>query len=479
MVTTLLALFFLFIVLCFFLQTHRKKLATSNNLPPGSFGWPFLGETLEFIRSQTDGTPERFVRERVERYGSPLVFKTSLLGHPTAIFSGPEGNKFLFGNENKLVAMWLPEAVGRLFGNRCLNTTRGDEAKWLRKTMLPCLGPDALSNRYCIAMDEVTRLHIQSQWEGRSEVTVFDTVKPYLFELACRLFLNLDDPRRVTELGSLFNTFLKGLGSLPIDIPGTQFYRGKRAAIAIKKQLIMIINQRKLTLKQENASSFEDLLSHLLLNSDENGQFLSEMEIANNILLLLFAGHDTSAVSITLLMKCLGEHPDVYKNVLKEQLGILEGKAPGEVLNWEDIQKMRYSWNVVCEVLRLNPPVIGSFREALVDFEYAGYTIPKGWKIMWSAPTTQKEEDNFPNVTKFDPSRFEGTGPTPFTYIPFGGGPRMCLGKEVARVQILVFLHNIVTKFKWDLLIPDEKIEYVPLATPVKGLPIRLHPHQV
>uniref|UniRef100_A0A251U946 Putative cytochrome P450 n=1 Tax=Helianthus annuus TaxID=4232 RepID=A0A251U946_HELAN len=458
MAATLLAFFFLFIIVCFFLQIHRKKpgtksittlfgkciitcrgdeakwlrkmmlpylgpdalsnrysvtmdvvtrlhiqnhwegrnevkvfntvklylfelaCPTSNNLPPGSFGWPFLGETLEFIRSQTDGTPERFVRERVERYGSPLVFKTSLLGHPTAIFSGPEGNKFLFGNENKLVAMWLPEAVGRLFGNRCLNTTRGDEAKWLRKTMLPCLGPDALSNRYCIAMDEVTRLHIQSQWEGRSEVTVFDTVKPYLFELACRLFLNLDDPRRVTELGSLFNTFLKGLGSLPIDIPGTQFYRGKRAAIAIKKQLIMIINQRKLTLKQENASSFEDLLSHLLLNSDENGQFLSEMEIANNILLLLFAGHDTSAVSITLLMKCLGEHPDVYKNVLKEQLGILEGKAPGEVLNWEDIQKMRYSWNVVCEVLRLNPPVIGSFREALVDFEYAGYTIPKGWK---------------------------------------------------------------------------------------------------
>ncbi|KAJ0795265.1 putative cytochrome P450 [Helianthus annuus] len=356
--------------------------------------------------------------------------------------------------------MWLPEAVGRLFGNRCLNTTRGDEAKWLRKTMLPCLGPGALSNRYCIAMDEVTRLHIQSQWEGRSEVTVFVTVKPYLFELTCRLFLNLDDPRRVTELGSLFNTFLKGLGSLPIDIPGTQFYRGKRAAIAIKKQLIMIINQRKLTLKQENASSFEDLLSHVLLNSDENGRFLSEMEVANNILLLLFAGHDTSAVSITLLMKCLGEHPDVYKNVLKEQLGILEGKAPGEVLNWENIQKMRYSWNVVCEVLRLNPPV-------------------KGWKIMWSAPMTQKEEDNFPNVTKFDPSRFEGTGPTPFTYIPFGGGLRMCLGKEVASVQILVFLHNIVTKFKWDLLIPNEKIEYIPLATPVKGLLIRLHPHQV
>ncbi|KAF5797380.1 putative cytochrome P450 [Helianthus annuus] len=478
MAATLLAFFFLFIIVCFFLQIHRKKPGTSNNLPPGSFGWPFLGETLEFIGSRRAGTPEKFVRDRRQRYGSPLVFKTSLFGHRVAVFCGPEGNKFLFGNENKLAASWWPESITTLFG-KCIITCRGDEAKWLRKMMLPYLGPDALSNRYSVTMDVVTRLHIQNHWEGRNEVKVFNTVKLYLFELACRLFLSLDDPKHIAELGSLFNIFLKGLGSLPINIPGTRFYRGKRAAVAIKKQLIMIINQRKLALKQENASSFEDLLSQLLLSSDENGRFLSEIEIANNILLLLFAGHDTSAASITLLMKCLGEHHDVYKNVLKEQLGILEGKASGEVLNWDDIQKMRYSWNVVCEVLRLSPPVIGSFREALVDFEYAGYTIPKGWKIIWSAVMTHKDEDNFPCVTKFDPSRFEGTGPTPFTYVPFGGGPRMCLGKGLARVQILVFLHNIVTKFKWDLVIPGEKIEYDPLATPVQGLPIRLHPHQV
>ncbi|KAM0025823.1 putative cytochrome P450 [Helianthus debilis subsp. tardiflorus] len=83
------------------------------------------------------------------------------------------------------------------------------------------------------------------------------------------------------------------------------------------KTFCQIIKQRKLALKEENAPSFEDLLSDLLLSSNENGRFLFEMEIANNILLLLFAGHDTTAVSITLLMKSLGEHPDVYINVLK------------------------------------------------------------------------------------------------------------------------------------------------------------------
>lgn len=450
----------------------------TTHLPPGSYGWPVIGETLSLLRAGWDGKPERFIRERVEKHGGGPVFKTSLLGDSMVVFCGIGGNKFLFGNENKVVAVWWPRSVKKLFG-RCLINATGEEAKWMRKMLHSFLCPDAFSRLYINTMDVVTQKHIHTHWQGKQEVKVYQAAKLYTFELACRLFMSLKDPKHIEKLGSQFNIFLKGIVQIPFNVPGTRFYSAMRAATAIRKELLIITRQRRVALDQKIASPSQDLLSHLLVSSDENGRFLTEAEIVNNIMTLLFAGHDTSSVCITLLMKTLAELPQVYEKVFREHMDIAESKGPGELLQWDDIQKMRYSWNVVCESMRICPPVIGAFREALVDFTYAGYTIPKGWKLYWSAVSTNKDQNLFPNPTEFDASRFEGVGPTPFSYVPFGGGPRMCLGKEFARLEILIFLHNVVKRFKWGLLIPDEKIKYDPMPTPVKGLPVSLQPHKV
>lgn len=90
--------------------------------------------------------------------------------------------------------------------------------------------------------------------------------------------------------------------------------------------------------------------------------------------------------------------------------------------------------------------------------------------------STHKNPKYFPEPEKFDPSRFEGKGPASYTFVPFGGGPRMCPGKEYARLKILVFMHNVVTRFRWKKAIPNEKITYNPSPIPVKGLPIHLEP---
>ncbi|GFQ08335.1 beta-amyrin 28-oxidase, partial [Phtheirospermum japonicum] len=461
-----------------FAEDNDGKMDLKWNLldDQGSYGWPILGETLEFLRVGLNGTPDKFMKDRMEKYKSH-VFKTSLMGEHMVVLCGPAGNKFLFSNENKLVTVWWPSSVRRLLGP-CVATSGGDEGKQMRKMVSCFMSPDAFTRLYIKTMDLVSQQHIKTHWQGTEEVKVFPTIKLYTFELACRLFMSLEDPVRISNLATLFNVFLKGIISIHFDFPGTRFYNAKKATSAIKNHLRIIVSRRRAALEEKNPDvPPQDLMTHLLITPDENGKLMPESVIVNNILMLLFAGHDTSSVAITMVMKSLAELPEIYEKVMREQNEIAKSKGAGEYLQWEDIQKMRYSWNVVCEAIRLSPPVIGAFREALTDISYAGYDIPKGCKLYWSSSLTHRDPSLFEDPAKFDTSRFEGVGPTPFSYVPFGGGPRMCLGKEFARLEILIFLHNIVMRFRWKMVIPGEKIAYDPMPIPIEGLPIRLHSH--
>ncbi|OWM89848.1 hypothetical protein CDL15_Pgr024597 [Punica granatum] len=443
-----------------------------RNLPPGKSGWPFFGESLEFLRANREGRAYKFVRDRVERYNS-TVFRTFLMGEPMVFLCGPAGNKFLFSNEGKKVALWWPSPVRRLTGPSLL-TSAGDEARVRKKLLMAGFFNTESLKKSVPVMDEITRNYLKANWQGKEEVQVHPSIKLYAFELTCRLLMSITEPDLISRLLCEFNVFIKGLMALPLNIPGTPFYRAARAADVIRRELHALLRQRRVELQRKVASPKQDIISYLLMNADENGKFMPEPEIINDMLTLLFAAYDTSSCTISLLVKYLAEQPRVHAKVLKEQREIAAPKAPGELLNWDDLQKMKYSWNVVSEVMRIAPPVTGSFQEALVNFTFAGYTIPKGWKLYWSAAYTHKDPSCYPNAMEFDESRFEGAGPPPFSYAPFGGGPRMCLGKEFARLDILVFLHNLVHQFDWDLIAHNEKLSYDPLLRPVNGLPVRL-----
>ncbi|KAJ1408174.1 Cytochrome P450 [Sesbania bispinosa] len=321
---------------------------------------------------------------------------------------------------------------------------------------------------------------LSTGWKGHPEKFIFDRMIKYSSELFKTSLLGEPavDENHVAKFRDPFHLLAAGIISLPIDLPGTPFSKAIKAANFIRKELLKIIRQRKVDLGEGNASPTQDILSHMLLTSNENGEFMNELDIADKILGLLIGGHDTASAACTFIVKYLAELPHIYDQVYQEQMEIANSKSPGELLNWDDINKMRYSWNVACEVMRVAPPLQGGFREALNDFMFNGFSIPKGWKLYWSANSTHKNPEYFPSPEKFDPTRFEGNGPAPYTFVPFGGGPRMCPGKEYARLEILVFMHNLVKRFKWEKLIPDEKIVVDPLPMPAKDLPIRLYPYR-
>lgn len=449
--------------------------AHAKHLPPGSLGWPIMGETVEFLF----GNPEKFVFDRMNKF-SPNIFKTKILGEKTAVICGPDGHKFLFSNEQKLFTAFRPHSMQKIFRSYQSATAaapvqipRDDEAKVLRSPGF--LKPEALV-RYLGKMDSITQQQMQRYWEGKDELKAFPLAKTLTLTLASRFFLGTDDHERISRLVTNFDDITLGIHSVPVNFPGTVFYRANKAAAAIRRELREVIKEKKTAMAK--GAAMQDILSHMIVATDPSGKYMAEAEIADKIMGLLVAGYSTVATAITFFMKYVGERPDVYAKVQAEQLEVEAGKKAGEMLDWDDIQKMKYSWNVLYEVMRLTPPLQGTFREALTEFSYGGYTVPKGWKIYWTVSTTNKNPEYFSEPEKFDPSRYEeGKSFPPFTLVPFGGGPRSCPGKEYARLAILTFVHNVVKRFKWELVHPKEKIIGDMMPTPEKGLPIRLRHH--
>ncbi|KAH6765187.1 hypothetical protein C2S51_016436 [Perilla frutescens var. frutescens] len=470
----------LLLLLSLYLLSFLRKKGSDDrkSLPPGSKGWPMVGENMEFAMLG----PEKFVKGRMQKH-SRDVFKTSLLGEKMAIFCGAQGNKFLFTNEDKLLTSWWPQSMKKaLLFPEFIEGNLKEVSALKRSFHHDILKPEALK-QYIHVMDTLAREHLDSEWKPNSVVKVLPSSKKYTFDLACRLFLSLVDPDQIKKLSDPFTLVTNGMFSVPIDLPGTAYNGAIKGGKMVREELMRIIKERRKEMmmmekKKQHEGEGRDLLSKMLLVRDEEGQFLSEMEISNNIIGMLVASFETTSTAVTVVMNYLAELPHIYDEVFKEQMEIAKSKGPNEMLTWEDIEKMKYSWNVARESLRLTPPAQGSFRETTAEFTYAGFTIPKGWKTFWTVHTSHKNPDYFPEPEKFDPSRFEGTGPAPYAFVPFGGGPRMCPGKEYARLEVLVFLHNVVTRFKLEKAIPNEKIVFYASPTPVYGLPVHLHPHK-
>ncbi|KAM7249983.1 hypothetical protein ACFE04_021866 [Oxalis oulophora] len=450
------------------LFSRKRKSEDAKPLPPGSLGLPFVGETLKFLY----GKPEKFVSDRMQKY-SPDIFKTKILGEKTVVICGPNGHKFLFSNEEKLFTAFRPHSMQKLFfSNQAqvvapVQVTRESDSKRLRSTGF--LKPEALVH-YLGKMESITQQHLHNDWEGKDVVQVFPLAKRLTLTLACRFFLGTDDPQRIARLVSYFDDVTLGLHSIPLNFPGTAFRKADKAAASIRKDLKILIKEKKAALA--TGTPMQDILSHVIAFTNPSGQSRPEDDIADKITGLLIAGYSTVATAITFFMKYVGERPEIYQKILAEQTHVAESKKAGELLNWDDLNKMKYSWNVLYEVMRLTPPLQGTFREALTEFTYAGYTIPKGWKIYWTVSSTNKNPKYFPNPERFDPSRYEeGNNFPAYSYVPFGGGPRMCPGKEYARLAILCFVHNVVSKYRWEVVSLNEKIVGDMMPTPANGLP--------
>ncbi|KAK3125178.1 hypothetical protein QOZ80_7BG0601300 [Eleusine coracana subsp. coracana] len=453
-----------------YLVARTKKPPAPANLPPGSLGLPVIGQSLGMLRAMRSNTGEQWIKQRIARYGP--VSKLSLFGAPTVFVTGPAANKLVFSSD--ALAPKQPRCLPLILGRRNILELVGDDYRRVRGAMMQFLKPDSL-RRYVGAIDAEVARHLDAEWAGRRRVTVLPLMKLLTFDIIATLLFGLDRGAVRRELADAFADMLEGMWSVPLDLPFTAFRRSLRASKRARRVLEATLKEKRDKLERGESSPADDLLSCLASLRDEGSgrRLLTDEEIVDNAMVVLVAGHDTSSVLMTFMMRHLVGDPATLATMVQEHDEIAKNTAEGEALTWEDLHNMRFTWRVALETLRLIPPIFGSFRRALEDIEFDGYLIPKGWQVFWASSVTHMDPGIFPEPDKFDPSRFETQAP-PYSFVAFGGGQRLCAGIEFARVETLVTMHHLVRRFRWRLCSKANTFVRDPMPSPLHGLPIEL-----
>ncbi|KAF5206289.1 Cytochrome p450 [Thalictrum thalictroides] len=473
---SLLALIAISIITFVFLLVLLKKDGREKNVPKGSLGLPVIGETISFLRAQNQDRGMEWIYERVSKYGP--MFKTSLMGAPTVIIIGQAGNKFVLGSDDEVFAAKQPITISAIAGKQQLFELTGDRYKFIKAAMVSFLKPESLQN-YLAHMDDLIAKNLHKETKDTDTIKAVDAMKRITFDVACTTLFGIEDEMTKSALLSDFTIAFKAIWSIPVNFPGTGFRKGINARKRIINRMLPIIKHKKEELAKGTLGAKSDVISCLLSITDENQVPVTDIEVLDNFIMLMIASHDTSSILLSLIILKLAKDRKIYDKIREEQMGIISERQGGtNNLTWSEIQKMKYTWRVAQELMRITPPVFGSFRKAVKDTSFGGYDIPKGWQIFWVVCATHLNKDIFNDPTTFDPSRFESPAKPipPYTYIPFGAGPRMCIGNEFGRVETLIVIHHLVTKFEWSQVYPNETITRQPMPYPSMGLPIKLKP---
>ncbi|XP_058089504.1 abscisic acid 8'-hydroxylase 4-like [Magnolia sinica] len=456
----LLYIFFVGAVLVSYILMRKYKYCTRAKFPPGSMGWPYIGETFQFYSQD----PNVFFASKQKRYGE--IFKTHLLGYPCVMLASPEATRFVLVTQAHLFKPTYPRSKELLIGPSALFFHKGDYHTRLRKLVQGPLSPDAIRN--LVPDIESISASVLDSWAGGRVINTFHEMKKLSFDVGILCIFGRLDARYKEQLKKNYFIVDNGYNSFPTNIPGTAYNKAVKARKRLAKILSEIVYQRK-----EKGFVEKDLLGHLMKSKGMKGEFLTDDQIADNIIGVLFAAQDTTASVLTWILKYLHDNPKLLEAIRAEQRAIHESNEGGNIhLTWSQTRNMPITYRVIMESLRMASIISFTFREAVADVEYKGYLIPKGWKVMPLFRNIHHNPEFFPDPQKFDPSRFE-VSPKPNTFVPFGNGVHACPGNELAKLEMLIFIHHLVTKFRWEVVGPQSGIEYGPFPVPKHGLPAK------
>jgi len=361
------------------------------------------------------------------------------------------------------------------FAGDGLLTSDGALWKQQRKLIQPAFHQAQLA-RY--ANEMVTRaLHMIDEFGHDRVVEIQAAMAQLTLGIVVKCLFSADVTREAPEVGRLMTAVLDAANyrlnsalRFPSWVPTSRNRREKRALARLDEILEAAIVARR-----ASPDPSDDLLSTLLSALDEDsGAQMSNRQLRDEMMTLFLAGHETTATALTWTWYLLARHPEVEAKLSNELERVLHGRPPAV----SDLPNLPYTEMVARETMRLYPPAPGVAREPIEDVEIGGYLVPEGSLITVNTYALQRDRRFFDDPERFDPQRFargwEERIPR-YAYLPFGGGPRVCIGNGFAMMETRLVVATMAQQIKLSLE-PDQHVVPVQLVTvrPRDGIRMKL-----
>lgn len=365
------------------------------------------------------------------------------------------------------------KGIARFLGNGLLNSD-GEFWKRQRRLVAPSLHTRRIE-AYAETMVTYT-LKMLDSWRGGARLDISRELSAVTMNIVARTLFNVDVSGEANRVVRAMNAIqqVSGIPSLlPTWIPTLHELRARRAKRDLDDIIYAIINERRATGEDKG-----DLLSMLLLAEDDEGNHMTDLQARDEAVTLFLAGHETTANALAWTWYLLAQHPEIEDKLHQELDTVLGGRPP----TLADLKSLPYTEMVVKEAMRLYPPAWGISREAIEDVEIGGYLIPKGSVVGVLTYFIHRDPRWWDNPLAFKPERFSAENEPnipKYAYLPFGAGPRICVGNAFAMMEARLILASVASRFHLHLT-PGQKVEMQPQLTlrPRGGLPMTLAERQ-
>jgi cytochrome P450 len=449
-------------------MTQAAPVSVSAPPPPHLRGLPLIGNLLDLRRDPLELFAE------VATLGDVVALR---FAHVQYYFvNSPAAVRHVLVDNNKNYVKSPSYKALKLILGEGLVTSEGEFWRRQRRLSQPAFHRDRIASFVDAMVDETDRMlarwdeHVGEVMDIHSEMMALT-----LRIVARTLFSTVVGPEAEAIREAIgvaihyANDYAEALIKPPRWLPTPRNFRFKRSLKTLDELVFRIIDARR---RGENAGA-GDLLA-MLMAATEDGRGMTDVQLRDEVMTLVTAGHETTANALSWTFHLLSQNIEVERRLRREVESAIGDRAP----KVEDAPRLKYAAMVVQESMRLFPPVWALERQALEEDVVGGCLIPKSGLVAISPFFLHRHRAYWDNVEAFDPDRFAPEhveGREKFAYLPFGAGPRMCIGMGFAMTEAQMILTRIEQRFRLELL-PGHKVEPEPVVTlrPRTGLLMRI-----